>query len=196
MPGALRPLRLAAFALGALAPLAAEAQGADVVAIQAREARNADNRTLAALERFRAALVARYGADPRLTMLTISEVEGAALVQRSTIALPEFVILRGDRWMSTEARQLKPWASPADAAANAFPLSAVRGDAIRAWLDLWRKMPGQTTDFVGEYGVGYEPALSRLVVRATVASMTTGKFTQHAFDAGTGAPLPSAPSRR
>ena len=83
-------------------------------------------------------------------MLTVSEVEGTALVQRSAAALPESVILRGDRWMSTDARQLKPWAPPAVAAANAFPLSIVRGEAIRSWLDLWRKMPGQVTDFVGE----------------------------------------------
>jgi hypothetical protein len=69
--------------IAALAAPTAAAQPADVAAIQAREARNADARTLAALERFRAALVKRFGGDPGLTMLKISESEGEALVVRA-----------------------------------------------------------------------------------------------------------------
>ncbi|HEY8243724.1 MAG TPA: hypothetical protein VII68_09705 [Casimicrobiaceae bacterium] len=160
----------------------AGAQPADVAAIQAREARNADARTLAALERFRGALVKRFGGDPALTMLEISETEGEALVVRAG-GSPEHVIWQGERWIGTEGRQLKPWASPAIAATHAFPLSSVNAEPIRAWLDAWRRVPGQATDFVTGYAIGYDPARSRIAVRATVGSMTTGRLSQQTFDA-------------
>jgi hypothetical protein len=165
----------------ALVPWLATAQPADVAAIQAREARHADARTLAALERFRAALVERYG-DPKLTMLTFGESEGEALVLRPGGAT-EHVIRQGDRWISTDGRKLAPWTGAGVAAANAFALSSVRAEPIRAWLETWRKAPGQATDFVTGYAIGYEPAQARIVVRATVGSMTTGRLSRQTFAA-------------
>lgn len=166
----------------AFVPAFAGAQPADVAAIQAREARNADARTLAALERFRAALVDRYGGDPSLTMLEIGESEGEALVVRPGGA-SEHVIWQGGRWIGTEGRQLKPWAAPAVAATHAFALSSVKPEPIRAWLDAWRKGPGQSTDFVTGYAIGYDPARARIAVRASVGSMTTGRLSRQTFDA-------------
>lgn len=188
LPDALRALQCVAAAAAAAIVLAsppAAAQAQDVAAIQAREARNADARTLAALERYRQALVARFGADPSLTMLQWSESEGAALVVRAGGA-PEFVIRQGDAWKSTDGRQLRPWASPAVAAANAFPLSSVKPAAVRAWLDAWRKSPGHATDFVTDYQMGYDPAAGRVVIRATMGSMTTGRLSEQRFDPATG----------
>lgn len=171
------------------------AQPADVAAIQAREARNADTRTLAALERFRAALVARFGADPMLTMLAWSETEGSALVLKPGGAT-EFVIRQGDEWKSTANRKLDPWAPPAVAAANAFKLSSVKAAPIRAWLDAWRRAPGQSTDFVTGYAVGYDPAAGTLVVRTRVGSMTTGKLEERRFDAASGGAIAVAAAPR
>ncbi|MEO8487385.1 MAG: hypothetical protein ABI585_13720 [Betaproteobacteria bacterium] len=189
---------IALVVLGALAALAprADAQPADIAAIQAREARNADQRTLAALERFGAALIARYGGDPTLTMLGVSETEGEALAQRSPGAAPEHVIRQGERWIGTEGRQLRPWADAPVAAMHAFPLSSMRTAGIRAWLDAWRKLPGRATDFVTRYEAGYDPADGRVVVRAHVGSMTTGRLSLHAFDPATGAPIAREPPRR
>jgi len=169
--------------IAALAAPTAAAQPADVAAIQAREARNADARTLAALERFRAALVKRFGGDPGLTMLKISESEGEALVVRAG-GSPEHVIWQGERWIGTDGRQLEPWASPAIAATHAFALSQVKAEPVRAWVDAWRKVPGRATDFVTGYAFGYDPARSRIGVRAIVGSMTSGRLSEQAFDAG------------
>lgn len=188
-------LRIAACLLAACAAVAAPAQPADVAAIQAREARNADTRTLAALERFRAALVARFGADPMLTMLAWSETEGSALVLKAGGAT-EYVIRQGDEWKSTANRKLEPWAPPAVAAANAFRLSSVKTAPIRAWLDAWRKAPGQSADFVTGYSVGYDPAAGAIVVRTRVGSMTTGKLDEQRFDATTGGRLAIAAAPR
>ena len=174
----------------------ADAQGADVVAIQAREARNADQRTIAALERFRAALVARFGADPALTMLDVSENEGEALVLRAGTGAPEHVIWQGERWIGTENRQLRAWAAERVAAANAFPLSSVRAAAMRAWLASWRKVPAQATDFVAGYQVGFDPAAGRVVVRTRVGSLSTGRLSQQTFDPATGAPLAPPVAKR
>jgi len=177
---------LAAAILGFAIAASAAAQAPDVAAIQAREARNADARTLAALERFRQALAARFGGDPMLTMLEASESEQTALVLASHGSAPAFVIWRGDRWIGTENRRLEPWAKADVAAANAFPLSSVRAASFRAWQDAWRKSPGKATDFVTGYAMGFDPAAGRVVVRATVGSMTTGRLGRHAFDPATG----------
>src|SRR4029079_4792538 len=102
-----RPSRMSVASLCLLVALTAGqalAQPPDVAAIQAREARNADARTLAALERFRTALAARFGGDPRLTMLEISESEGEALVVRAS-GPPEHAIWQGARWIGTDGRQ-------------------------------------------------------------------------------------------
>lgn len=175
------PIRTFAFLLAAFACGSAFAQANDVAATQAREARNADARTLAALERTRQALVARFGADPKLTMLEWGETESAALVVVPGGAT-SFVIRQGDEWKSTENRKLEPWAEPATAAAKAFPLSSVRPAAIRAWLDAWRATPGHANDFVTRYSIGYDPALGRVAFRALVGSMATGKLALVAFD--------------
>ena len=198
LPARVVPLAaLAALAaLTALRVPGAVAQPADIAAIQAREARNADQRTLASLERFRAALAGRFGPDPMLTMLDVSENEGEALVLRAGGAAVEHVIRQGERWIATENRQLRPWASPVVAAANAFPLSSVRTAAIRAWLDGWRKVPAQSTDFVAGYQSGFDPALGRVVVRVRLGSLVTGRLTQHRFDPATGAPLAPPPAKR
>ena len=185
-------------ALGGLAMLCAAhtvAQSANVAAIQASEVRKADVRTLAALEAFRTALIARFGADPTLTMLRWSESEGSALVQTSGGAT-EYVIRQGDAWVSTANRKLVPWAPPAVATANAFRLSSVKSAPIRAWLDAWRKAPGQATDFITDYEAGYEPSAARLVVRARVGSMTTFGLAQHAFDPSTGGAVTIAAAPR
>lgn len=187
-PRAVAPLLLAAAILAFAGAAFAADPAPDAVAIQAREARNADTRTLAALERFRQALAARYGGDPRLTMLEFGESEATALVLTSP-APPEFVIWRGDRWIGTENRKLEPWARPDAAAANAFPLSSVRASPFRAWQDAWRQVPGQATDFFMKYAMGYDPAAGRVVVRATVGSMTTGRIAEQRFDPASGAPV-------
>jgi hypothetical protein len=160
----------------------AYAQPADVAAIQAREARNADARTLAALERFRAALVERYGRDPKITMLVIGETEGEALVVRAD-GTSEHAIRQGERWIGTEGRALKPWVSPAIAATHAFTLSSMKAETIRSWLDGWRNVPGQATDFVTGYAIGYDPARASVSIRASVGSMTTGRLSRQTFDA-------------
>jgi hypothetical protein len=185
---------LASFA--ALAASPADAQPADLAAIQAREARNADQRTLAMLERFRAALVARFGPDPSLTMLDISENEGEALVLRTGTAEPEYVIWQQERWIGTENRQLRAWASPGLAVAHAFPLSSVRQAPIRAWLEGWRKVPAQSSDFVASYQIGFDPVAGRVVARARVGSLATGRLSQQAFDPATGAPIAPPAAKR
>ena len=188
-PRAIAPLPLAAAILALAIAAFAAAQTPDVAAIQAREARNADTRTLAALERFRQALAVRYPGDPRLTMLEFGESEATALVLTSPASPPEFVIWRGDRWIGTENRKLEPWARPDVAAANAFPLSSLRAPPFRAWQDAWRRHPGQATDFFMKYAIGYDPAAGRVVVRATVGSMTTGRIAEQRFDPSSGAPV-------
>lgn len=179
---------IAGVAAAMVAPAHAQApapSAAEVAAIQAREARNADARTLASLERFRAALVARFGADPRIVMLAFDEQEGSALVARAGAA-PEYVIRQGDAWISTANRRLAPWAPPELANANAFPLSSLHAAPIRAWLDGWRKTPGRANDFVTDYQVGYDPAAGRVLVRARIGSMTSFGITQHSFDPASG----------
>jgi hypothetical protein len=190
-PPAPAALAMAAAILSCAAamPRVADAQPADVAAIQAREARNADARTLAALEHFREALVDRYRGDPRLTMREFGESEATALVLKSPAAAPEFVIWRGGSWIGTENRKLEPWATSDLAAANAFPLSSVRASSFRAWQDAWRKAPGQATDFFMKYSMGYDPAAGRVVVRASVGSMTIGRIAEQRFDPSSGAPV-------
>jgi hypothetical protein len=158
---------------------------ADVRRIQESEARKSDERTLAYLARFRAALVARFGPDPKLTMLTVSEVEGTALVVTGAEP-PEFVIWQEGKWFDTQGRELKPWATPEVAAANAFPLSLLRESAIRAAMQEWRRSPAQATDFLGDLGVGYDPRGQRVVVRHTASSMTEMQMKLFTYDPQTG----------
>jgi hypothetical protein len=179
---------LAALALAfiALAAGAATAQvSPETRRIQESEARKADERTLAYLARFKAALAERFGADPRVSMLVVSEVEGEALVHASA-GDPDFVIWQEGRWISTDGRQLKPWATPQVAAANAFPVSRIREAALREAMREYRRDPAKSTDFLGEFTVGYEPAVAQVVVKQTSASLTTGKLAVFAFDPSTG----------
>lgn len=169
------------------APLAL-AQGGSVAEIQAREARNADTRTLAALERFRKALIARFGVDPKLTMLEFGESEAAALVMQPGGA-SEFVIWQADRWSSTANRKLEPWASPSVAATNSFALSVVKASSIRAWLDAWRRVSGQASDFVMKYEIGFDPTAAKVVGKVRVGSLTTGRMAYVAFDPASGQAL-------
>jgi hypothetical protein len=200
---------LAALALVALVALVAAdpapAQGGDVAQIQAREARNADARTLAALERFRQALIAKVGGDPMLAMLEFGESEAAALIVRPGGAR-ELLIRQGDRWIGTENRKLEPWAGAAVATANAFALSSVRATSFQAWIDRWRTIPGQATDFIMKFEMGYDPAVAKVVIKARVGSLTTGKIAAIAFDPASGQPVtiaaaatppaPKAPPRK
>ncbi|CAG0961453.1 hypothetical protein BURK2_00759 [Burkholderiales bacterium] len=181
-------LIVAAFFCASCGASSALAQGSSVAEIQAREARNADARTLAALERFRKALIARYGADPKLTMLEFGESEAAALVMQSGGA-SEFVIWQENRWSSTANRKLEPWASPSVAAANGFALSVVKPSSIRGWLDAWRGVSGQASDFVMKYEFGFDPAAVKVVGKARVGSLATGRMAYVAFDAASGQEL-------
>ena len=170
------------------APMLAVAQSPSVAEIQAREARNADARILAAFERFRQALAARFGGDPMIAMVEFGESEAAAQVVRPDGAR-EFVIRQGERWMGTENRKLEPWAGWTAAAAHAFRLSSIKSAAIRTWLDGWRSVPGQATDFVMKIEFGYDPAVAKVVGKARVGSMTTGRIAYVAFDPSGGQPV-------
>lgn len=182
-------LYLAALALvyagGAAAQAAKAPSPAEIRSIQASEAKKADERTLAYLAGFRAALIARFGADPKLTMLVVSETEGTALVVTGA-GTPEFVIWQQGKWLGTDGRQLKPWATAQVAAANPFPLSQVRDAALRSAMQEWRRAPEHAIDFLGDISVGYDPRAKIVLVRHMSASMTTGKLGQFTYDPQTG----------
>ena len=170
---------------GALAQPAKAPSPAEIRRIQETEARRADERTLAYLTTFKAALVARFGADPKLLMLVVSEVEGTALVVTGAGA-PEFVIWQQGKWLGTDGRQLKPWAPAAVATANAFPLSKVRDSALRGAMQAWRRAPEHATDFLGDISVGYDPRARMVVARHMTGSMSTGGLGQFVYDPESG----------
>ena len=117
-------LRIAGFALASLlAGSSLDVPAQDVRAIQIREAQKADERTLAYLARFRAALIEKFGGDPLLSMLVVTENEGKALVHAQPAGPAQFVIFQEGKWHPTDGRELKPWAPAADPAAARFPLS-------------------------------------------------------------------------
>ena len=103
-------LALAVFACGAATQPAAQSTPKGVVDIQVSEARRTDERFLAYISRFKAALVAREGGDPLLLMFECSENEGQALVVRGPGAPPDHLIWQEGKWITTEGRQLRPWA--------------------------------------------------------------------------------------
>ncbi len=170
---------------GAQAPKVPASAPADVRRIQESEARKSDERTLAYLARFRAVLVERFGPDPKLTMLAVSEVEGSALVLTGS-GPPEYVIWQEGKWLDTRNRQLKPWATAEIAAANAFALSQLREAAVRKAMQDWRRTPAQAADFLGNLSVGYDPRGKRVLVRHEAGSMTTVQFRQFTYDPQTG----------
>ncbi|MDH4180987.1 MAG: hypothetical protein OEV46_03180 [Betaproteobacteria bacterium] len=181
------PLRVLGLA-GALAAIAWPfAQAQDVRAIQAREARRTDERTLAYFEKFRAALTAKAGADPLLSMLVFDEQEAQALVHASRDAGAEHVIYRQGAWIGTDGRQLRPWAPEAGAAVARFPLSAVQPSFVRERMNAHRADPQKATDFLGPVRVGYFGApVNKLLLEIQVGSMSALGLSAVQFDLATG----------
>jgi hypothetical protein len=161
----------------------------DIRAIQAREAQKADERTLAYLARFKAALIAKSGTDPQLTMLEWSENEAQALVVDAGGHVAH-VIWQEGKWIGTDGRQLKPWAPAAPAASQRFALSAVREEMVRDKLRAHRAQPKHGTDFLGPVRVGYfAKPFDRQIVEIQVLSLTGGGMSAIQFDLATGASL-------
>jgi hypothetical protein len=169
------------------------------------EAARTDERLLAYLARFKAALSEREGDDPQVLMLKASEVEGEALVVRPG-GPAELLIWQDGQWISSQNRQLRPWATQDVAAANAFRASQVREAAIRDAIRAYRRQPGKATDYVGDLEVGYEPVAGALVAKLMTASLSSAGTGSMAFDPMTGksvtiaravAPVtPRAPARQ
>jgi hypothetical protein len=176
---ALTALVLVAFVPGALAQ--------DTGAIQVREAQRTDERTFAYFAQLRAALAARFGADPMLSMLVFSESEGEALVHMTPDTPAEHVIFQGGKWLGTDGRQLKPWAPDADPAVARFRLSAVKDSMLREKFRAHRAQPARATDHLGGVKAGYFGApFNRLLAEVTVGSLSPFGLSVIAFDLGTG----------
>lgn len=168
--------------------LNAWAQAQDVRAIRAREAQKTDERTLAYLERFRAALIAKAGPDPLLSALVFDEQEGQALVHASPSAAAEHLIWQQGAWIPSDGRQLRPWAPEADPARARFRLSAVTQAFIRERMRAHRAQSSQAADHLGGFRVGYfGKPFERLIVEMQVASMATFGLSSVQFDLATGA---------
>ena len=191
MPVHLKPgLRLAALTALLAVVFAPDAPAQDTRAIQFREAQRTDERTFAYFAKFRAALVARFGADPLLSMLVFSESEGEALVHQAPGAPAEHVIFQGGQWIGTDGRQLKAWAPDADPAVARFRLSAVKEPMLREKFRAHRAQPAKATDHLGGVKIGYFGApFNRLMAEVTVGSMTTFGLSVIAFDLGSGQAL-------
>jgi hypothetical protein len=175
-----------------LVALAAGAAGQDTRTIQVREAQRTDERTFAYYGQFRAALVARFGADPLLSMLKFDEQEGQALVHATADGPAEHVIFQTGKWISADGRELKPWAPGADPSAARFRLSAVREAMLRDKFKAYRTQPAKAADNLGPVTVGYfGNPFNRMVLEIGVASMAPGAFRMSvvAYDFATGAPL-------
>lgn len=193
----MKPLRVLGLAGALAAGALSHAHAQDVRAIQAREARKADERTLAYFEKFRAALTAKAGADPLLSMLVFDEQEAQALVHASRDAPAEHVIYQQGRWIGTDGRQLRPWAPGADAAVARFPLSAVKPTFVQARMNEHRTDPQKATDFLGPVRVGYfGTPVNRLLLEIQVGSMTTFGLSAAQFDLATGAAVDVAAAMR
>jgi len=174
-------MRCAAFAV--CATLAAGVLAQDVRSIQIREAQRTDGRTFAYFGQFRAALTARFGPDPVLTMLVFDEQEGQALVHKTPDGPAEHVIYQTGKWISTDARELKPWAPGASPAVARFRLSAVSEPFLREKFRAHRAQPANATDHLGAVKIGYfGNPFNRLMVEIQVASMTTFGMSVIAFD--------------
>jgi len=166
------------------------AQAQDVRAIQAREAQRTDERTLAYFEKFRAALAAKAGADPLLSMLVFDEQEAQALVHASRDAPAEHVIYQQGAWIATDGRQLRPWSPQADPAVARFPLSSVKTSFVRDRMNAHRADPKRATDFLGPVRAGYFGApVNKLLLEIQVGSMTTFGLSAIQFDLATGVPV-------
>lgn len=173
-----------------LAAATAPAMAQDTRAIQIREAQRTDERTFAYFAQFRAALAARFGTDPLLSMLVLSEQEGQALVHAAPGAPAEHVIFQTGQWIATDGRQLKPWAPGASSDLARFHLSAVREALLRDKFRAHRAQPRKAADHLGEIKVGYfGTPFNRQIVEVTVASMSPFGLSVIAFDLTTGQAL-------
>ncbi|MEO8751147.1 MAG: hypothetical protein ABI624_00555 [Casimicrobiaceae bacterium] len=183
-------LRIRQAAALLLLALALDARPQDTRALQVREAQRTDERTLAYFAQFRAALTARFGADPLLSMLVFDEQEGQALVHKSAGGPPEHVIFQTGKWIGTDGRELLPWAPAADPAIARFALSGVSETFVRDKFRAYRAPPAKAADHLGPVKVGYfgDP-FNRLVAQVQVASMATFAFSVIAFDLRTGQAL-------
>jgi hypothetical protein len=171
--------------------LAASAGAQDTRTIQVREAQRTDERTFAYFREFRAALSARFGADPLLSMLKFSEQEGEALVHATPAGAAEHVIFQTGKWISTDGRQLKPWAPDADPATAQFRLSAVREPWLRDRFKAHRAKPANAADHLSPVTVGYfGNPFNRMIVEITVVHVGPAfRMSAIAFDFATGAQL-------
>ena len=175
-----------------LAAFAAAAGAQDTRAIQVREALRTDDRTFAYFAQFKAALVARFGADPLLSMLKFDEQEGQALVHASPTGPAEHVIFQTGKWISTDGRQLKPWATDADPGVTRFRLSAVREAWLRERFKAHRAKPAQAADYLSPITIGYfGNPFNRMIAEIRVVSAASQAFAMSvaAFDFATGQQL-------
>ena len=173
-----------------LLALAIDAGAQDTRAIQIREAQRTDERTFAYFGKFRTALTARFGADPLLSMLAFDEQEGQALVHKTPEGPAEHVIFQTGKWISTDGRQLKPWAPGASPAVARFRLSAVGEPFLRDKFRAYRAQPAKAADHLGAVKVGYfGNPFDRLIAEIQVLGMTTGGLSVIAFDLQSGQPL-------
>ena len=175
-----------------LAAWVAHAAAQDTRSIQVREAQRTDERTFAYYAQFKAALVARFGADPLLSMLKFDEQEGQALVHAAPSAPPEHVIFQTGKWISTDGRQLKAWAPDADPAVARFRLSAVRESALRDKFKAHRARAANAADHLGGVTIGwFGNPFNRMIVEIGVVSMASPTFRMSviAFDFATGQQL-------
>lgn len=177
------------FAYAVLA-LALPAAAQDTRAIQIREAQRADERTFAYFEKFRHALVARFGADPLLAKLKFDEQEAQALVYAASGAPPEHVIWQAGNWIATDGRELKAWAPGADPAIARFRLSAVKEALLREKFRAYRTQPARAADHLGAVTIGYfGNPFNRLIAEVMVVGMSSFGLTVIAFDLATGQSL-------
>jgi hypothetical protein len=172
--------------------LATAAGAQDTRTVQIREAARTDDRTFAYFAQFKAALLARFGADPSLSMLKFDEQEGQALVHATASGPAEHVIFQTGKWISTDGRQLKPWAPDADPAVARFRLSAVRESWLRDRFKAHRAKPSQAADYLSPVTIGYfGKPFNRMIAEIGVVSMATSAFKMSvvAFDLTSGQQL-------
>ena len=136
---------------GAMLALALQAAAQDTRAIQIREAQRTDERTFAYFAQFRAALVARFGADPLLSKLKFERAGGAGARARDAGRAGRARHLP-DRQVDLHrrARSSKPWAPGADPAVARFRLSAVSEAMLREKFRAYRAQPAKAADHLGD----------------------------------------------
>lgn len=175
-----------------LVALATGAGAQDTRTIQIREAQRTDDRTFAYFNQFKTALVARFGGDPLLSMFKFDEQEGQALVHATPGGPAEHVIFQTGKWISTDGRQLKPWAPDADPAVARFKLSAVREAFLRDKFKAHRARAANAADNMGPVTIGwFGNPFNRMIAEIGVVSMSspTFKMSVIAFDFTTGQQL-------